>query len=60
MHSCLKPSPLQNILFYTNAKTMVHYKKILKNTNDKTFWFLMRGIHSNTCPSHFKLSNLKN
>jgi hypothetical protein len=60
IHSCLKPSPLENTmlcLFYTNTKTMVQYKKIFKNTNDKTFWFLMQDIHSNTCPSHFKLSN---
>ncbi len=41
--------------FYTNLKTIAHYKIIYDKTRNETFKFLTKDIHFETCPSHFKL-----
>jgi hypothetical protein len=45
-------------LFYTNVKTTMHNKNVFQNTLCETFTFLPHDGHTETCPSHFKLSNL--
>jgi hypothetical protein len=45
-------------LFYTNLKTNVHNKIVYDKTPNKTFKFLVKDIHFETCPFHFKLSML--
>jgi hypothetical protein len=45
-------------LFYTNFKTNVHYKIVYDKTPTKTFKFLAKDIHYETCHFHFKLSML--
>ncbi len=44
-------------LFYTNLKTIAHNKIVYEKTHGKTFKFLAKDIHFETCP-HFKLSML--
>jgi hypothetical protein len=58
---CLKPPLMDNTLphlFYTNFKTNTHNKIVYDKTPSKTFKFLAKDIHYETCPSHFKLSML--
>jgi hypothetical protein len=45
-------------LFYTNVKTTVHNKNVFWNTLGETLTFLTHDLHTETCPFHFKLSNL--
>ncbi len=45
-------------LFYTNVKITMHNKNVFRNTLCETFTFLACDVHIETCPSHFKLSNL--
>jgi hypothetical protein len=45
-------------LFYTNIKTTMHNKNVFQSTLGETFTFLTYDVHIETCPSHFKLSNL--
>jgi hypothetical protein len=58
---CFKAPPLDNTLpylFYTNAKTTTHNNNVFHTTLGQKFQFLTREIHSDTCPSHFKLSTI--
>jgi hypothetical protein len=36
----------------------MHIKNVFQNTLGETFTFLTHDVHTETCPSHFKLSNL--
>jgi hypothetical protein len=57
----LKPPPMDNTLphlFYTNFKTNAHNKIVYDKTPSKTFKFLAKDIHYETCTFHFKLSML--
>jgi hypothetical protein len=36
----------------------MHNKNVFQNTLSETFMFLTCDVHIETCPSHFKLSNL--
>jgi len=57
----LKPPPMDNTLphlFYTNLKTNAHNKIVYDKTPSKTFKFLIKDIHFETCPFHFKFSIL--
>jgi hypothetical protein len=57
---CLKPAPMDNTLahlFYTNLKTNAHNKIVYDKKIGKTFKFLGKDIHYDTC-LHFKLSML--
>jgi hypothetical protein len=58
---CFKEPPKDNTLpylFHTNVKTITHNNNIFCTTPSQTFKFLTWDIHSNTCPFHFKLSNI--
>jgi hypothetical protein len=60
-NNCLKTPLIDKILpylFYTNVKTTMHNKNVFQNTLGETFTFLAHDVHTETCPSHFKLSNL--
>ncbi len=60
-NNCLKTPLMDNILpylFYTNVKTTMHNKNVFQNTFGETLRFLACDVHTETCPSHFKLSNL--
>ncbi len=55
---CLRSTLMDNTLphlFYTNLKTNAHNKIVYDKTPSKTFKFLAKDIHYETCPSHFKL-----
>jgi len=58
---CLRLPLMDNTLphlFHTNLKTSAHNKHVYDKTLRQTFKFLAKDIHSETCPSHFKLSML--
>jgi hypothetical protein len=60
-NNCLRTPLMDNTLphlIYINAKTTMHDKNIFQNTLDETFTFLACDVHTETCLSHFKLSNL--
>jgi len=44
--------------FYMNVKTIMHNKNVFWNTLNETLTFLVHDVHIETCPFHFKLSNL--
>jgi hypothetical protein len=45
-------------LFYTNDKITTHNSNAFHTKPSQTFRLLTQDIHSNTCPSHFKLSTI--
>ncbi len=56
----LRPPLMDNTLshlFYTNLKAIAHNKIVYEKRLGKTFKFLTKDIHFETCP-HFKLSML--
>ncbi len=58
----LKTPPMNNTLpylCYINVKTIMHNKNVFWNIFSQTFTFLTCDVHIETCPSHFKLSNLR-
>jgi len=61
---CLRPPPtdntlpIQTYLFYTNLKTTTRNKIVYENTPSDTFKIQTKDFHFETCPFHFKLSNL--
>jgi len=60
-NNCLKTPLINNTLsylFHTNVKITMHIKNVFQNTLGETFTFLTHDVHIETCPSHFKLSNL--
>jgi hypothetical protein len=60
-NNCLRTPSMDNTLpylFYMNVKTTMHNKNVFQNTLGETFTFLAHDVHTKTCPSHFKLSNL--
>jgi hypothetical protein len=60
-NECWKTLLMDNILpylCYTNVKTTMHNKNVFQNTLCETFTFLVHDVHIETCPSHFKFSNL--
>jgi hypothetical protein len=59
----LKKPPLDttlSYLYYTNAKTTEHNKKMFQNTIGETFKFVAQDIHLDTCLVHFQVLNLPN
>ncbi len=60
-NNCLRTQSMDNTLlylFYTNVKITMHSKNVFQNTLCETFAFLACDVHTETCPFHFKLSNL--
>ncbi len=45
-------------LFFTNVKTTMDNKNVFWNTLGETFTFVAHDVRIETCPFHFKLSNL--
>jgi hypothetical protein len=45
-------------LFYTNDKITTHNNNVFHTKLGQKLKLLTQDIHSNTCPSHFKLSTI--